>query len=238
MGINAFQVFNLALKYAPLFLNRGNPQNNQNNKPQSDQMILNEKDIALVSLRQKAGSVTVILGSRDTGKSQLVYRYAEFLQRPTYIVSPQAVPPSWMIRIPLEKVATDVPEDVTLICDDLPAYMSNRDYRDGLVMMMEKIVPMVRHPRQPPEFPVGKVHLIFVSQSAAQADKYILDCDMAFFKPLGLLSDDMERPNIKKIYSEFVNPLFQNKDDNFIHSHAFMMSRTFKGMIEFKMADK
>jgi hypothetical protein len=75
---------------------------------------------------------------------------------------------------------------------------------------------MVRHERHPPEYPIGEIQLIFCSQSAAQADKYILDCDLAFFKPLGLLYHDLERPAIKRIYRDWVDPVFQGKDDFWI----------------------
>ena len=118
--------------------------------------------------------------------------------------------------------------------DILPENQENRvsrhsDYTEEMARTMERIIPMVRHERQPPEFPVGEVHLIFCAQSAAQADKYILDCDMAFLKPLGLLYQDMERPNIRKIYREFVDPYFYGKSDLWIKRHAYMWHRQYRG---------
>lgn len=193
----------------------------------------NQKDLALMRVKNKMGSVIVCLGSRDTGKTELSYRIAEFLGRPTFAVSPQQKPPLWISRITLDDLLTKVPRKSTVILDDLPAYMNNRSYNDAMVQMIEKMIPMVRHEPNPPEYPIGEVHLIFASQSAAQADRYILDCDLAFFKPLGLLLQDIERPGVAKIYKTMVDPLFEGKDDNFIHTHAFMLSRTFKGLINF-----
>ncbi len=228
-----FSLFNTCLKLAPLFLGTQN-QNKSNDK--KSRTILSEKDIALIALKRKAGSVVVCLGSRDTGKTTLAYRIAEFLERPTYAVSPQQKPPDWIEWIKVEDIL-EVPSKTTLICDDLPAYMSNKDYNESLSKSIEKIIPMVRHERMPPDFPVGEVHLIFSSQSAAQADKYILDCDAAFLKPLGMLMGDVERPHIAKIYRDFVDPEFNNQSDNFVHRHAYMLTRQFKGLIEVGKTD-
>ena len=184
---------------------------------------LTEKDIALNNVKKKDGSVGVLLGTRETGKTELAYRYAEFLDRRTYAVSPEQVPPRWIERIKLEEIDDKVLPFSTVILDDLPAYASNRDYNNHLIITLERLIPMCRHDR--------KLHLIFCSQSAAQADKYILDCDIAFFKPLGLLMAGIERPHIKRIYETLVNEHFDGKDDNFIKRHAYMLSRTYQGLI-------
>jgi len=196
------------------------------------------KDQALLAVKRKAGSVTTILGTRETGKTELAFRLAEFFGRPTFAVSPQQRPPRWIKRLNLDQIETEVPAFCTLICDDLPSYASNRDYNDALVRVLERIIPMVRHERQPPEFPVGQVHLIFCSQSAAACDKYVLDCDLAFFKPLGLLYQDLERPAIKKLYTDLISVEFDGHTDQWIQRHAFMFSRSWKGMIEYHMSEK
>jgi len=180
-----------------------------------------------MNLKKKLGAVVVILGTRDTGKTELAYRLAEFLGKPTYAVSPEQRPhPDFIQRIKLEEVNELVKPNSTVIFDDLPVYASNRDYNEALVRELERMIPMCRHER--------RLHLIFSSQNAAQADKYILDCDMAFFKPLGLLYDDLERPNIRRIYKNEVDQHFEGKNDYWIVRHAFMWSRTYKGIIEIK----
>lgn len=188
------------------------------------------RDEALITCKNEKGSVTVILGTRTTGKSELAYRVAEFFGRPTYAVSPEQKPPYPIERILLSQIDS-VPKWSTVICDDLPAYASNRDYNTELAITLERIVPMVRHERC--------LHLIFVSQSAAQADKYILDCNLAFLKPLGLLMDDVERPYIKKIYREKVTPLFRGRSLMWTRQHAYMMSLipSWEGLIFIKPVD-
>ena len=223
-------LFGWALKAATAMLF---PQAQQQEQ-QKPSMTLTQRDVALINLRNKIGSVIVVLGSRDTGKTELCYRLMEFLGRPAFAVSPQQEPPGWITWLKVEDIFERVPPDSTLFLDDLPAYMSNKDYQDSFVRAIEKVIPMVRHEPRPPEFPLGQIHLIFASQSAAQADRYILDCDAAFLKPLGLLMDDMERPNIAKIYRNLVNPEFDGKDDWFIKRHAYMMSRTYRGIIDIK----
>ncbi len=188
---------------------------------------LDDKDLALLSLKKKDGSVSVLLGTRETGKSELSWRLAEFFGRVTYAVSPEQVPrPPWITRVRLEEI-DDLPSNITLIMDDLPVLASNRDYNSLLVQNLEKIIPMVRHDR--------KWHLIFCSQSAVQADKYILDCDAAFFKPLGLLIE--ERPVVAKVYRERVNPAFEGKNEDFIRRHAYMYTRNWSGIIEVNRVD-
>ena len=183
------------------------------------------KDSELLNFKNKEGAVAVLLGTRGTGKTQLAYRLAEFIDKPTYAVSPEQVPPIWIERVSVEDVLERVKPKSTLIMDDLPAYASNRDYNNKLTQMIERIIPMVRHEK--------KLHLLFCSQSAAQADKYILDCDLALFKPLGLLFDDLERPNIRRIYKNFVEPEFDGRGEDWIVRHAYMLSRRFRGIIEF-----
>jgi hypothetical protein len=177
---------------------------------------------ALEEVKRKDGSVSLDIGTRETGKTVLAHRLAEYYGRPTYSVSPEEKPPSWITPIKLKDL-DDLPTWITVILDDLPAYMSNRDYENQLVQSVERIVPMVRHKR--------KWHLIFNTQSSAQADKYILDCELAFFKPLGVLMDDAERPAIRRIYKNIVTPFFEGRTEHFIRTHAFMKSRTYCGGI-------
>jgi len=183
---------------------------------------------ALQTVKDKKGSVTVLLGTRSTGKSELAYRLAEFYARPTFAVSPEQRPPAWIRPIGLGDIDKVVPPRSTLILDDLPVYASNRDYNNQLVQALERIIPMVRHRRQ--------LHLIFCSQNSAQADKCILDCDLAFLKPLGILCQDVERPFIRRVYKEDVDPEFEGKGESWIVRHAFMMSRTYKGIVEIARA--
>ena len=211
---NTWDIIGLAVKFLPYFQGQGT---------EAPEAEISTKDMALLSVRQKPGSVTVIVGTRDTGKSTMAYRYCEFLGRKTYAVSPEERPPSWVERIKLEEVFDCVKPHSTLVCDDLPAYASNRDYNNNLIAALEKMIPMVRHERE--------LHLVFCTQSSAQADKYILDCDMAFFKPLGLLFEDLERPGITKLYKKYVNPEFDGRSENWIKRHAYMFSRTYKGLI-------
>jgi len=217
-----FDVFNMALKLAPLFLGY-----KQQSQPST---ILTEKDLALINLRNKDGAVIVVLGTRDTGKTELCYRLAEFLGKPTYAVSPEQKPhPDWIKRIDIENLDEMVMPHSTVILDDVPIYLSSKDYGEALNRALEKIIPMVRHER--------KWHMIFSSQNSAQADRYILDCDAAFLKPLGLLMGAVERPNIARIYKMMVDPEFDGKDDHYIQRHAFFLSRTFRGIIKVKKVD-
>jgi len=210
-------LFGLALKIAPYFLKR-------QSQPQPG---FSEKDRALLNLKEKEGAVIVILGARGTGKTEMAYRLAEFLGKPTYAVSPEQKPhPSFIEDIKLEEVEEKVKPNSTVIFDDLPIYFSNRSYNESLTRELEKIIPMVRHER--------KWHIIFSSQSAAQADRYILDCDAAFLKPLGILMQDIERPNIARLYRNLIDPEFEGRDDYWIQKHCYMITREYKGILEVK----
>ncbi len=192
----------------------------------------NSKDQALMEVKGKAGSITVVLGTRETGCTTLCLRIAELFARPTFIISPQETPPAWAKPVTLSQALSGmIPEHSTLILDDLAVYMGNRDYSDADVKKMEKAIPMVRHDKHPPDYPIGKTHMIFRTQSAAQADKYILDCDLAFFKPLGLLTNDMERPSIARLYRKEINPYFAGKNTEFVRKHAYMMHQSYRGLI-------
>jgi hypothetical protein len=180
------------------------------------------RDAALKEVKRKDGSVSLWIGTRETGKSVGSQRQAEYFGRPTYTVSPEEKPPSWITRVTLNDL-DKLPHFITLIMEDLPAYMSNRDYNNTLIINVERIVPMCRHER--------KWHLIFNTQSSVQADRYILDCELAFMKPWGILMEDAERPGIRRIYKKLVMPYFEGKSEDFIRKHAFMKSRTYVGGI-------
>lgn len=184
---------------------------------------LSKKDVAFITVKRKDGSVSVIIGTRDLGKTEVAYRLAELLDRRTYCVSPEQRPPSWIEWVTLEDVPEAIEPWSTIIFDDLPAYASNRDYNTSLVQKIERMIPLCRHQKH--------LHLIFCTQSAAQADRYILDCELAFFKPVGLLMADIERPNIAQIYKRLVNPYFDGRSEWWIKRHVMMMSRGFIGGI-------
>ena len=193
--------------------------------PKVQYKVLSEKDKALSSLKKKDGAVIVILGTRGSGKTELAYRLAEFIGKPTYAISPEQKPhPAFIQRIDISEIE-NIPSKSTLICDDVPAYMSSRDYYDAMVRSIEKIIPMVRHER--------KLHLIFSSQSGSQADKYILDADAAFLKPSSVFFEDLERPGIKKLY-QTANPYFEGKSEDWTRRHSFFISREWQGIIEIK----
>jgi hypothetical protein len=222
--MDGLEILQLAYKFLG---NNNNTQNTTTQNTRKPNLTLDEKDVALLTLKKKDGAVVVVLGTRDTGKSQLSYRLAEFIGKPIFAISPEQ-----KITIPFIKQIDfgqleSVPKGSTIILDDLPVYASSKDYHDEDVMNLERVIPMVRHERC--------WHLIFASQSAAQADKYILDCDCAFLKPLGLLTGDMERPNVRQMYTKLVMPEFEGKDVMWIKQHAYMLSPTWRGIIEFKM---
>jgi hypothetical protein len=184
-----------------------------------------ERTAALEEVKRKDGSVSLWLGGRESGKTVGAHREAEFLGRPTYAVCPEERPPSWITPVLLSAI-DKLPSRITLILDDIPAYMSNRDYTNQLVQTVERIIPMVRHRR--------KWHLIFNTQATSQADKCILMCDIAFCKPLGILMEDAERPNIRRVYRSLVNPYFEHRTADFIRRHAYMISQTYRGGIGIK----
>lgn len=185
---------------------------------------------ALEEVKRKDGSVSVWIGTRDTGKTVGSQREAEYLGRPVFGISPEQKLPSWIEPIKMKDI-NKLPSRITLIVEDTPVNMGNRDYNEEVVQTLEKIIPMVRHTK--------KWHLIFNTQSSAQADKYILDCDLAFFKPQGILMGDVERPNIQKIYTKYVNPFFENRSQSWMRQHVLMIARSYiGGMLIAKVPEK
>jgi energy-coupling factor transporter ATP-binding protein EcfA2 len=183
---------------------------------------------ALLELKNKLGAVIVDMGSRGTGKTELAYRLAEFIGKPTYAISPEQKPhPNFISQINLEQLSL-IPPGSTAILDDAPVYLSNRDYHEVLVQEIERMIPMVRHEKM--------LHLIIVTQSGSFIDKWCLDADAVFLKPQSILSADVERPGIKKIY-QLANPYFEGKDTEWVRRHAYFMCPTYRGLIEFKMVN-
>jgi len=191
---------------------------------------LSAKDYELITIKKKKGAVIVIVGATGTGKTELAYRLAQFIDKPTFAIAPDPKHPhpDFIKPIGLEDVNDIVPTMSTVIYDDIPVYAGNRSYSDALVQQLDKDIPMVEHPAL-------FRHIIFITQSMSIADRHIMQCHLAFFKPGALLADDLERPGIRLIYKRYVDPFFDNKSDEFIKKHAAMYSRSYKGLIYVKM---
>lgn len=192
----------------------------QQRQPQGT--IITEKDLALINLKKKDGAVVLILGRRDSGKTVLAHRIAEFLERPVYAVSPEEKPPDWITEIKLEDVER-VPVNSTLIMDDLPVYMSSRDYSEALVRNIEKIIPVVRHPNK-------RLMLIFVSQTSGYADRWVMDADAVFLKQGSILYADIERPAVKKLMDKAA-PYFSGQNEYWLKRHAYLVTDSWEGII-------
>ena len=205
----------LAFKIAPLFLQR--------QQSQPPQVELSDKDRALLSLKEKEGAVVLILGKRESGKTVLAYRLAEFLERPTYVISPNQKPLSWMTEIKLEDIDA-IPPNSTLILDDIPLYLSSRDYNEATARNVERLIPVTRH---------RKIMLIFISQTSGFADRWTMDADAIFLKNSSILYQDIERPAVKKLIDK-AKPYFEGQPDIWQKKHAYFLTDSFEGIIEIK----
>ena len=207
----------LAFRLAPLFLKR---------QPQSPQPELLGKDKALLNLKGKEGAVILILGKRESGKTVLSHRLAEFLERPVYVISPNQKPLPWMTEIKLEDIDS-IPPNSTLIMDDLPLYLSSRDYNEATARNVERLIPVTRH---------RKIILIFISQTSGFADRWTMDADAIFLKQMSLLYADLERPTVKKLMDRAA-PHFERKTDEWLKRHCYFITDSFEGILEVKKVD-
>ena len=181
---------------------------------------------SIISLRQKPGSVSLILGRREGGKTVLGDRLAELLGRPIYAVTPEQKPPKGVIEIGIEQVDELPPPYSTLLLDDAPVYMSSRDYHDHKVVNVEKLIPVVRHRR--------KLHLIFITQSSALSDRYILTSDIVLLKPPSILFMETERNQVVHLYQK-VAPLFSSMSEAQKLRHVYLISEIESGMVRVGM---
>ena len=204
----------LAFRLAPLFLKR---------QPQPQQEP-SGKDRALLNLKNKEGAVILILGKRESGKTVLAYRLAEFLERPTYVVSPNQKPLPWMIETKLEDIG-EIPPKSTLLLDDIPVYMSSRDYNEALVRNVEKVIPIARH---------RGIILIFISQTSGYADRWVMDTDAVFLKQSSILYADIERPAVKKLMDRAA-PYFANQTEIWQKKHSYLVTDSWEGLISVSM---
>ena len=182
---------------------------------------------SIAALRHKAGSVTIILGRRESGKTVLAYRLAELLSRPIYAVSPEQAVPKGVIELDFSELEDSPPSRSTLILDDTPVYASQRDYNSPAVRIMEKLIPVVRHKR--------KLHLIFVSQSSALSDRYILTADIVFLKQPSLLFVETERPQVARFYRT-VAPIFERMNEAQRKRHVYLISDDWRGLVRINMS--
>ena len=185
-------------------------------------------DVPVVKdLVNRDGSVVLILGRIETGKTVLGYRLCQGLQRPIYAISPEQTPPEWAKEIKLEEIAEKPPPNSTLFCDDLPLYASQRDYYDTYVRTLERIIPVVRHKR--------RIHLLFSAQSSGMIDKFVMAANMIFFKPPNLLFLDIERPSVRAIYRKLM-PIFNQMTEDQLKRHAFLWAQNWRGLVRIDKA--
>lgn len=176
----------------------------------------------IARLKQKQGAIVTILGARETGKTILSHRIAEVVGRPTYCVSPEQQPPGWIREIKLEEITEKPPPYSTLIMEDATVYASQKDYKDAYIQALERLIPVVRHKR--------KLIILFNSQSSGLIDKFLLDADLVFFKPLNPLYGDIERPMVARMYKDLV-PIFNKMTEAQQMRHAYCINRFWSGLI-------
>jgi len=208
-------IINLTLDKLGLF---GNDQ--QEEESYSEPEL--EDTLSVRMLKRKEGSVTLIVGCRESGKTVLGYRLAELLGRPIYAVSPEENPPSGIAELKFEELDEQPPPRSTLFLDDLPAYMGSRDYQNRFVQVVERLVPIVRHKR--------KLHLIFSTQLASLSDKYAMDADCVIFKPPSLLYEDIERASVRR-RQDAIAHIWEGKSEDWIHRHCYILSHREKGLV-------
>ena len=139
--------------------------------------------------------------------------------------SKKALP--WIKLIELGQIE-QIPPNSTLILDDLPVYMSSRDYNDQEVRVVEKFIPVCRH---------KGVVLIFCSQTSGFADRWVLDADVIFLKPSSLLYADLERPAVKKL-ADKAYPHFEGQSEIWLKKHAYMITHDWEGVISVSQPSK
>ena len=171
---------------------------------------------SIQALRKKAGAVILIVGGREFGKTIMSRRLAEIIGRPTYAVSPQEKPPEWIKELTLQELDEQPPPYSTLLLDDLPTYMSMRDYGTAYVQQVERIIPVVRHKR--------KLILVFIAQTSGQADKWCMDADLVLLKAPSMLYEDVERSSVKK-WQDKAMQYWEGKSDHWLQRHAYVISR-------------
>ena len=215
-------ILGLIYKAMPYFLQKIQ----QSQGPKVQYQVLSNKDSALLSIKRKDGAVILILGKRESGKTVLSHRLAEFLGRPTYAVTPSQHPLSWIKKIELDEIE-EVPPNSTILLDDVPVYMSSRDYSSVSVRAIEKLIPVARH---------KKIMLIFISQTSGFADRWVMDADAIFLKQCSILYADIERPAVKKLMDKAV-PHFEGKSEDWIKKHVYLVTDSWEGLLEVKKVD-
>ena len=176
----------------------------------------------ILQLRQKEGAVVVVLGRRGSGKTILCQRLAEIIGRPVYAISPEETPPKWVTELQPAQLEELPPPWSTLYLDDIPSYMSSRDYYDIFVRQVEKMIPMVRHKR--------KLIMIFAAQLASQADKYVLDADVVILKAPSILYADVERPAVKRLQDRAMQH-WKGRTDRWLQRHCYVVSHLGEGLV-------
>ena len=176
----------------------------------------------IATLRRKLGSVTIIIGRRESGKSVVGYRLAELLDRPIYAVSPEAPVPHGVTELSLEELDDMPPPGSTLFLDDIPVYASQRDYGVAAVRVLEKLIPVVRHKR--------KLHIISATQSSGLTDRFVMDADIVLLKPANLLFSDLERTSVARLYRT-VQPLFDQMSPPECQRHIYLLSQNERRMV-------
>ena len=217
--MNANLLFGIAYKLAPYFLQKVQPRAKVQYK------VLSDKDEALLRLKRKDGAVILILGKRESGKTILSHRLAMFLDRTTYAVTPNQRPPDWITKIELDDIE-EVPPNSIILLDDVPVYMSSRDYNDAKVRSIEKLIPVARH---------KKIMLIFISQTSGFADRWVMDADAIFLKQSSILYADIERPAVKKLIDKAA-PHFEGQSEYWAKRHCYLITDSWEGMLEVRKA--
>ncbi len=189
--------------------------------------VLEDPTPMLVKLYKSPNGIIGVLGARGTGKTALSLAIAQFLNRPIYAIgiSPQAMD-DLGTSIGPDEIDT-VPDGSTIIIDDAGLSFGTRDYAQEASQKLHDLLATVRH---------RDIMIIANSTSSATMDRYLLDADIIFLKPVSRFHAEAERRGIQKFMDKATEVLLSIPESQ-RQSYAYVISDVynFEGLIYYHL---
>lgn len=175
---------------------------------------------------KRDSGVFIILGQKGSGKTSLMLRLAEDIDRPTFCLGIDGdLLPDWIEEIKPDEVDR-LTNDTCLIIDDASLVYGTGDYHSKAALMLAELINVLARQQH-------KI-VILNSHRSAILQRQLVEPDVLFLKPASLMFEDNEREGMTKRFQRAQEELFDHIPESQWTSHVYCFTHSWRGALYYE----